>query len=128
MPCYLCLIERWPYFCLLLFSAAGIFYKNTFVAFAISLVMFASLVISGYHVGIEHKWWEESIYCKKSLIKFPENNIIDNLDNLPILNQSCNETSFKIMNISMVEINFLFSVALFAMSIIYQVNRRRKSY
>ena len=121
IPCYLCLVERWPYICLLFLSITGIFYKKTWIVFTISLVMFISILISGYHVGIEQEWLEEPVYCKKTFIKFSENNVTDDLDKLPILNQSCKESSPRIMNVSLPAINFLFSIVLFTMSIIYQV-------
>lgn len=121
IPCYLCIVERWPYICLLFLSIAGIFYKKTWIVFTISLVMFISILLAGYHVGVEQEWWEEPSYCKKTFIKFSENNVIGDLDKLPILHQSCKESSPRIMNISLPEMNFLFSMVLFTMSIIYRV-------
>ena len=68
-PCILCLYQRLPWYGLLIIALLGWQWQNrhhainrTFIAVAL-LVTLGSMVLSGYHVGVEWTWWAGPNSC-----------------------------------------------------------------
>jgi disulfide bond formation protein DsbB len=64
-PCNLCLIERIPYIFSIIIILACIF-SNKFekiTLIILSLIFFASTLLSSYHFGIEQGFIKESLVC-----------------------------------------------------------------
>ena len=64
-PCYLCLIERLPYFfaiiIILLCLTINKFYKIVFILLTITFAV--GTILSFYHFGIEQGFFKESLVC-----------------------------------------------------------------
>ena len=108
-PCKLCLIQRIPYYFILLFSLIFIFIKKNEKFFIRSIFVFfiIGLIVSFYHVGIEQNVFNESLVCLNLLDS--TNSTEDLLKNLQISNKSCKDVDFKIFGISLATINLLIS-------------------
>ena len=109
-PCKLCLIQRIPYYFILLFSLIFIFIKKNEKFFIKSIFVFfiIGLIVSFYHVGIEQNIFNESLVCLNLLDS--TNSTEDLLKNLQINNKSCKDVDFKIFGISLATINLLISL------------------
>ena len=110
VPCKLCLIQRIPYYFILLFSLIFIFIKKNEKFFIRSIFVFfiIGLIVSFYHVGIEQNIFNESLVCLNLLDS--TNSTEDLLKNLKINNKSCKDVDFKIFGISLATINLLISL------------------
>ena len=108
--CKLCLIQRIPYYFILLFSLIFIFIKKNEKFFIKSIFVFfiIGLIVSFYHVGIEQNIFNESLVCLNLLDS--TNSTEDLLKNLQINNKSCKDVDFKIFGISLATINLLISL------------------
>ena len=64
-PCNLCLIERIPYgLSIILIISNYFFVKNEKFLILLLILLFAfSLIVSSYHLGIEHGFFSESVAC-----------------------------------------------------------------
>ena len=63
-PCKLCIYQRIPYVIAIFLTFLGINYsKNLIWLYALLLVFFSSLLISGYHLGIEQGIFKEFSGC-----------------------------------------------------------------
>jgi disulfide bond formation protein DsbB len=111
-PCPLCLYQRIPYFFLITISLITIIYKklSKLGLILIILTIFSSILISGYHSGIERKIFTPLEICTTTQI---EKNI-SNIDYLEFINKqkasSCSEVQFKIFYLSMADYNFIINI------------------
>tara|TARA_Y100001970_G_C14215347_1_gene849315 strand:+ start:651 stop:1130 length:480 start_codon:yes stop_codon:yes gene_type:complete len=123
-PCKLCIYQRVPYLIAIIFTFLGISYsKNIIWLYALLLTFFSSLIISGYHVGIEKEIFQEFSGCTSDTI-----NIIDKNELLKLLNSkvnSCKNVDFKIFGLSLATINFLLSFVIFLL--IFKVIKNEKN-
>ena len=112
-PCNLCLIERIPYIISIIIISISLFF-NKFQKISLiilSLIFFASALISFYHFGIEQGFIKESLVCNL-------NNQINVLSKEALLNQlqevpvSCKDVTFKIFGLSLVTFNIFISLIL----------------
>ena len=123
-PCKLCLYQRVPYIVAIFISFVGYYYfKNDKILILIVLIFSISVLISGYHYGIENNIFEEFSRCTAGSLE-----IIDKSELLKSLNDnvsSCKDVNFKLFGISLAGINFLLSLLIVIYSLkilIYEKN------
>ena len=110
-PCNLCLLERIPYFAVILITILSFIFKNfKKIAFLIiGIIFLLSTILSMYHVGIERGLIEESFICRSSL----ELNTLDKEQLLRELEKSvisCKNVTFFILGFSLATINTFVSI------------------
>ena len=115
-PCKLCIYQRIPYLIAIFLTFLGISYsKNLIWLYALLLIFFSSLLLSGYHFGIEQEIFKEFSGCTGSSI-----NIIDKNELLKLLNSevnSCKNVDFRIFGLSLATINFFISAIISVLTI-----------
>ena len=123
-PCKLCVYQRIPYIAAIFVSFVGYNYlKNDKILILIIIIFSISVIISGYHYGIENSVFKEFSGCTNSNL-----NITDKEEILKTLNnniKSCKDVDFKLLGISLTGINFLFSLLILIYSLrtlIYEKN------
>ena len=108
-PCKLCLYQRIPYIIAIFISFIGYnYFKNNKILILITIIFSISVLISGYHYGIEKNIFEEFSGCTANSLE-----IVDKTELLKSLNDnviSCKDVNFKIFGISLAGINLLFSL------------------
>jgi len=108
-PCKLCLYQRIPYIIAIFISFIGYnYFKNNKILILITIIFSISVIISGYHYGIEKNIFEEFSGCTANSLE-----IVDKTELLKSLNDnviSCKDVNFKIFGISLAGINLLFSL------------------
>ena len=108
-PCKLCLYQRVPYIVAIFISFVGYnYFKNDKILILIVVIFSISVLISGYHYGIENNIFEEFSGCTAGTLE-----IIDKSELLKSLNNnvsSCKDVNFKLFGISLAGINFLLSL------------------
>ena len=108
-PCKLCLYQRVPYIFAIFISFVGYnYFKNDKILILIVVIFSISVLISGYHYGIENNIFEEFSECNAGALE-----IIDKSELLKSLNNnvsSCKDVSFKFFGISLAGINLLLSL------------------
>ena len=123
-PCKLCLYQRVPFVLAIFVSFVGInFPKKDEVLILLITIFAVSIIISGYHFGIENNIFEEFKGCSNNSL-----NITDKADLLKSLNQtlpSCKDISFTLFGISLAGLNFLSSLLILIYSVktlVYEKN------
>ena len=123
-PCKLCLYQRVPYIVAIFISFVGYNYiKNDKILILVVMIFSISVLISGYHYGIENDIFEEFSGCTTSAL-----GIIDKSELLKSLNDhvpSCKDVSFKLFGISLAGINLLLSLLIVVYSLrtlVYEKN------
>ena len=123
-PCKLCLYQRVPYIFAIFISFVGYnYFKNDKILILIVVIFSISVLISGYHYGIENNIFEEFSGCTASTLE-----IIDKSELLKSLNDnvtSCKDVNFKLFGISLAGINFLLSLLIVIYSLkilVYEKN------
>ena len=123
-PCKLCLYQRVPYIFAIFISFVGYnYFKNDKILILIVVIFSISVLISGYHYGIENNIFEEFSGCTAGTLE-----IIDKSELLKSLNDnvsSCKDVNFKLFGISLAGINFLLSLLIVIYSLkilIYEKN------
>ena len=123
-PCKLCIYQRIPYLISIFITFLGINYsKNLFWLYTLLLTFFSSILISGYHFGIEQEIFNEFSGCVGNSL-----NIIDKNELLKLLNSevnSCKNVDFKVFGLSLATLNFLLSFIIFIL--ILKVIRNEKN-
>ena len=126
--CNLCLIERIPYFVVIIIILLFLSFKKLekFVFIFISLIFAFATILSLYHVGIEQGFFKESLVCVS-------NDEIKSLNKEDLLKEfkktvvSCKDVEFTIFGLSLATINaiisFLLSVITFKIFFNYEKNR-----
>ena len=115
-PCKLCLYQRVPFILAIFVSFVGFnFPKKDEVLILLVTTFTVSMIISGYHLGIENNIFEEFKGCSNNSL-----NITDKVDLLKRLNQtlpSCKDISFSLFGISLAGLNFLSSLLILIYSV-----------
>jgi len=123
-PCKLCIYQRIPYLISIFITFLGLNYsKNLFWLYFLLLIFFSSVLVSGYHFGIEQEIFNEFSGCVGNSL-----NIIDKNELLKLLNSevnSCKNVDFKVFGLSLATINFLLSFVIFIL--ILKVIRNEKN-
>ena len=119
-PCKLCLYQRMPYIVAIFISFVGYnYFKNDKILILIVVIFSISVLISGYHYGIENNIFEEISGCTAGTLE-----IIDKSELLKSLNNnvsSCKDVNFKLFGISLAGINFLLSllIVIYSLKILF---------
>ena len=110
-PCNLCLIERIPYFLIIIVIISSFLFKKyeKIHLALLSLIFILASLISFYHVGIEQGFIEESLVCD---LKNGSNLLLkeDILKQLREKNVNCKDVTFKILGLSLTSYNILISL------------------
>lgn len=121
-PCPLCIYQRFPYLIFIFVSIiaiAGKEYKacNTYLV----ITALGTIVLAGYHTGIERGVFELSSLCKP-LISVTDNISVQDFTKL-LYNQKiamCNKPALVVFNLSMAEWNLLLNIILLVFFIKYR--------
>ena len=123
-PCKLCLYQRIPYIAAIFISFVGYnYFKNDKIIILIIIIFSISLIISGYHYGIENNIFKEFSGCTNNNL-----DITNKAEILKTLNdniKSCKDVDFKLFGISLTGVNFLFSLLILIYSLrtlVYEKN------
>ena len=123
-PCKLCLYQRVPYIVAIFISFVGYNYiKNDKILILVVMIFSISVLISGYHYGIENDIFEEFSGCTTSTL-----GIIDKSELLKSLSNnvpSCKDVNFILFGISLAGINLLLSLLIVVYSLrtlVYEKN------
>ena len=115
--CKLCLYQRVPYIILIFISFIGYnYFKNDKILILIIIVFLISVLVSGYHYGIENNIFKEFSGCATNSLE-----IVDKAELLKSLSDnvvSCKDANFKLFGISLAGINLLFSLLIIIYSLI----------
>ena len=114
IPCKLCIWQRVPHTAVILICLT-ILIKNKFklLGSIISLIAtIAGFVLSGYHLGVEHKIWQGPNSCsdKSALTTLSPDLFLETILKAPIIR--CDEITWTFLKISMAGWNFLLSLIL----------------
>ena len=116
-PCKLCLYQRIPYIIAIFISFIGYNYlKNEQILMLIIINFLLSVLVSGYHYGIENNIFKEFSGCTSSSLK-----IVDKAEIINSLNEnvaSCKDAIFKLFGMSLAGINFMLSLLIIVYSLI----------
>ena len=116
-PCILCIYQRVPYAIALLISLIAFFNGNKKTLLVIlGLTFLASILLSGYHVGIEKGIVEPIFSCTGDNINALEKEEI--LKSLNKIQPDCRDVDFSLFGISLATLNFIISFVL-ALVIVY---------
>jgi len=112
------LIERIPYIFSIIIILACIF-SNKFekiTLIILSLIFFASTLLSSYHFGIEQGFIKESLVCNLNTLsnELTKENLLNQLKEMPV---SCKDVTFKIFGLSLATFNIFISLILSAITI-----------
>ena len=110
-PCNLCLIQRIPYFLVIVIIFLNLFLKKfekQFI-FLLFLIFVFSSILSFYHFGIEQGFIEESLVCDVTddALSLSKENLLEELKQQSI---SCKDVSFRIFGFSLASINTIISL------------------
>ncbi len=114
-PCKLCLYQRIPYIIAIFISFIGYNYlKNEQILMLIIINFLLSVLVSGYHYGIENNIFKEFSGCTSNSLK-----IVDKAEIINSLNEnvaSCKDAIFKLFGMSLAGINFILSLLIIVYS------------
>ena len=116
-PCKLCIYQRLPYIAAIFISIVGFNYSTNDKILIITIMVFAiSVIISGYHFGIENNLIQEISSCtNNSLDVSNKSKLLESLNkSMPV---DCKDATFKILGISLAAINTILSILIFTFSI-----------
>ena len=116
-PCRLCIYQRIPYFAAIFVSFIGFnYYKNDNILIILIIVFTLSSIISGYHFGIENRFFDELSSCtNNSLDQLNKKELLETLGkNMPV---NCKDATFKILGVSLAAINTILSILIVIISI-----------
>ena len=98
--CKLCLYQRVPYIIAIFISFIGYnYFKNDKILILVAIIFLISVLISGYHYGIESNIFKEFSGCAVNSLE-----IVDKTELLNSLNNnvtSCKDVNFKLFGISL---------------------------
>jgi disulfide bond formation protein DsbB len=116
-PCYLCRYERIPYALATLIAFLGWLWKPKSLHFPVVLLFltfFGSIILSGYHVGVEQHFFAPTEACTGGYADAMNAQSIEELQaailNAPVAR--CDEVLYTFLGLSMTVYNFLLSLAL----------------
>ena len=111
-PCPMCKYQRIPYYLTVIVLGVFFFKIVDFKKLILILIFLSilSIVISFYHIGIEHGFFNELTGCKDDLGANNTKELLEKLSNKIIV--SCKDVSFRIFGFSLATLNFLANIAL----------------
>ena len=124
-PCKLCLYQRLPYIVSIFLCFFGyINSKNPIWIGLLSLTFLVSIILSGYHWGIESNIFPEFSGCTANNL-----NILDKeelLNSLSEILPNCKDVNFKIFGLSLATINFFISLLIVLISLVVIKNEKNR--
>tara|TARA_B100001996_G_C18283169_1_gene447777 strand:+ start:46 stop:525 length:480 start_codon:yes stop_codon:yes gene_type:complete len=124
-PCKLCLYQRVPYIIAIFFCFFGyINFKKSIWIYFLTLNFLASLILAGYHSGIENNVFTEFSGCAANNL-----NIVDKEELIKSLTQNlpnCKDVSFKLFGLSLATINLFISIVIIIISILFIKNEKNR--
>tara|TARA_B100000579_G_scaffold416291_1_gene411706 strand:+ start:69 stop:548 length:480 start_codon:yes stop_codon:yes gene_type:complete len=124
-PCKLCLYQRLPYIVSIFLCFFGyINSKNPIWIGLLSLTFLVSIILSGYHWGIESNIFPEFSGCTTNNL-----NILDKeelLNSLSEILPNCKDVSFRIFGLSLATINFFISLLIVLISLVVIKNEKNR--
>jgi len=125
IPCKLCMYQRLPYMIAIFFCFLGYnYYKNLLWMYFLIITFFSSLMLAGYHVGIENGLFAEFSGCTTDNL-----NLVDKEKLLESLNQiipNCKDVTFKLFGLSLATINLFISLIILIISIVLIKNEKNR--
>ena len=121
--CKLCLYQRIPYILSIILCFFGYFFSKSKIWLYLLIVTFSgSIIISGYHLGIENSVFVEFSGCTNENVNtINKSELLESLKNvLP----NCKNVNFRIFGFSLATINFIISIALLTITIKYLRNEK----
>ncbi|MGN7619048.1 MAG: disulfide bond formation protein B [Ehrlichia sp.] len=122
LPCKLCVYERIPYFIVMGLFFIYLFKPHNVIFFSMCLCYILNILISGYHVALEHSWVADVIGCADSV----ESITFDGLKNA-LLNTnfvvSCGNPNVVFMGLSMAECNLIYCLLCLVLGIVLFVKQ-----
>ena len=114
-PCILCKYQRVPYVLGLIIGLFGFFKpSNTKICIYIFLTFLISMILSGYHVGIEQELYKSIFNCSDDNLSILEEGKL--LESLNVINPDCRNVNFAIFGVSLATINFVLSFVISSVS------------
>ena len=114
-PCILCKYQRAPYFLGLIIGFFGFFKpSNTKICIYIFLTFLISMILSGYHVGIEQELYQSIFNCSDDNLSILEEGKL--LKSLSVINPDCRNVNFAVFGVSLATINFVLSFVISSVS------------
>ena len=114
IPCKLCLYQRYLWLFLLLACILNLKQsrESRYIEIIITITLYAIITLSFYHSGIEFGFFNNIISCTSE-----NNETVNSLEELDSLirntkNMDCAFPKFKIFNLSLSNLSFLFSTSL----------------
>ena len=123
--CKLCLYQRIPYVISIFICFFGYFFsKSKIWCYLLITTFLGSIIISGYHLGIENNIFKEYSGCTNENIDTTDKKeLLQSLNNvLP----NCKNVNFRIFGLSLATINFILSIALVSITIRYLNNEKNR--
>ena len=123
--CKLCLYQRIPYILAIILCFFGYFFSKSKIWLYLLIITFSgSIIISGYHLGIENGVFVEFSGCTNENVNtINKSELLENLNNLL---PNCKNVNFRIFGFSLATINFILSIALTLITIRYLYNEKNK--
>tara|TARA_E500000075_G_scaffold105749_1_gene98315 strand:+ start:838 stop:1332 length:495 start_codon:yes stop_codon:yes gene_type:complete len=132
-PCELCLLQRYPYFIIILISIAFIIAKikkkkisPKLAIFLIVAPIFSGLLIALYHYGIENSYWRNISGCSDQLSNI-DINTENLLSGLSEIKPNCSDP-IKIFGISISGYNILSNILMILIIFVGWKKLREKFY
>ena len=114
-PCILCKYQRVPYVLGLLIALFGFFKpSNTKMCIYVFLTFLISMILSGYHVGIEQELYQSIFNCSDDNLSILEEGKL--LESLSVINPDCRNVNFAVFGVSLATINFVLSFVISSFS------------
>ncbi len=115
-PCTLCIYQRLPYIFAIFICSLGINYPtNLFWSYLVILIFLISVLLSGYHIGIENGFFSEFTGCKNDNLKIVDKESL--LEAIKNQNISCKDVNFRIFGFSLATINLIISLTVLILAI-----------
>ena len=125
-PCVLCLYQRIPFIIITLLTAIGLrLVKFAKIAIYLCILsVFANVILSGYHSGVEHGVFDGPEACVSH--KFEQANSIEDIRNIIEHTQpvSCKKPALIVFGLSMAEWNFIWNLSLLLLAFLMLKIRR----
>ncbi|PWC39924.1 disulfide bond formation protein [Azospirillum sp. TSO35-2] len=114
-PCVLCIMQRWPYVAVLVFSLVTWLFRRwkglgDALLVASGLALLAGAGIAAYHVGVEQHWWAGTSTCGGSAPANSLEALRAQVMAAPVTR--CDEVAWSLFGISMAGYNVVISLAL----------------
>ena len=88
--------------------------SNTKICIYIFLTFLTSMILSGYHVGIEQELYQSIFNCSDDNLSILEEGKL--LKSLSVINPDCRNVNFAVFGVSLATINFVLSFVISSFS------------